>query len=506
MTDWTSPPTRRELTLLLFCLTVFVVAYNVGTSFRLIGIDTSPLLPFSSRPAPIGSDGRRAEGYRDRLENEIFGEWDWDPGHIAGVKEAESARLLHGKSLGHPDAYIRGDGRSGEQAMWLQGVGEGRFVLAEGSESTSVNDGFMRWGEEVPRTELRQHIPGTSISFLLSPSGAVATNAAIRPQVLPFLTMSCWHLARFTSLLTTTQHPCHLSKVLGPRWRITTTHRVMSIGRSCPPKPCSVNAVLLGDGAQFISNFPIRSPLIPAACCRHDRIHGVTFLSFDGPSTTDSHTLLSLQRLYSTLNISSPQLLPPPHRLLFPSIPTFVDPRPRPDDETVPRQRSNIGISPQVLKAAYPSLVGAQFAEDFDDYVDIDVPFLLDRLVIADRSAARRAELHRGVPAWSQPFIALRAREDWFEPMRRTLAEYFDEDTSTSGTHTITYLSRQAGVEGERLLATDHATLLDALQKVARTSGVKVHVVDENASWSERMHAIVQSTVCSSKSHSRAVS
>jgi hypothetical protein len=157
-----APPTRRELTLLLFCVTVFIVGYNVSTSLRLIGVDSSSILPFSSRPAPIGTDGRKIEGYRDRLENEIFGKWDWELGHIAGVKEAESSRLLHGKPLDHPDAYIRGDGKSGEQAMWLQGVGEGRFMLGEGLGSSSVNDEFVHWNGEVPRTELRQHVPGTS--------------------------------------------------------------------------------------------------------------------------------------------------------------------------------------------------------------------------------------------------------------------------------------------------------------------------------------------------------
>ena len=156
MTSWTSPPTRRELTLLLFCVTVFVIAYNASTSLRLIGFN------FSSRPAPIGTDGRRPEGYRDRLENEIFGEWDWDPGHIAAVKEAESARVMHGKTYDNPDAYIRGEGLTGEQTMWLQGVGEGRYGQGEGLGSTSVNDELVRWGENVPLTELKQHVPGAS--------------------------------------------------------------------------------------------------------------------------------------------------------------------------------------------------------------------------------------------------------------------------------------------------------------------------------------------------------
>lgn len=166
MAGWTSPPTRRELTLLLFCVTIFIVAYNASTSLRLIGLHSSSLLPFSSRPVPIGPDGRRPEGYRDRLENEIFGEWDWEPGHIATVKEVESARVMHGKTYSHPDAYIRGAGLTGEQAMWLQGVGEGHYGQGEGLGSASMNDGLVRWFEDVPRTQLKQHVPGESSALL----------------------------------------------------------------------------------------------------------------------------------------------------------------------------------------------------------------------------------------------------------------------------------------------------------------------------------------------------
>ena len=163
MSGWISPPTRRELTLTLFCVTIFIVAFNASTTLRLVGLDPSSLSSFSSSPAPLGLDGRRLEGYRDHLENEIFGEWEWEPGHIAGVKDAESSRLLHGKAHGHPDAYIRGEGETGEQAMWLVGVGEGQYINGEGLGTTSVNDEFVRWGEDLPRTELRQHTPGTSL-------------------------------------------------------------------------------------------------------------------------------------------------------------------------------------------------------------------------------------------------------------------------------------------------------------------------------------------------------
>ncbi|KAH9061089.1 hypothetical protein EDB87DRAFT_1576468 [Lactarius vividus] len=449
MASWTSPPTRRELTLLLFCVTVFIVAYNASTSLRLVGIDSSSLIPFSSRPAPIGPDGRRPEGYRDGLENEIFGEWDWEPGHIAAVKEAESARVMHGKTYGNPDAYLRGEGQSGEQTMWLQGVGEGRYGQGEGLGSTSVNDDLVRWGEDVPTTQLLRHVAGFTILdnvILFSGTFFVVTNdAASMPHVG----------AIGSSMVNHNDAPRDID------WQVLPAQSA-------------------------------HSKFGPYA----GRMHGVTFLSYDGPSTTDSHTLISLQRLYSTLNTSSAQPLSPPHRLFFPAISTFTDHPPGPIDENIPRRRSNIGVAPETLKAAYPSLAGPLYAGDFSDFVGIGAPLLLDRLVIADRGAARRAGLPRDVPAWAPMFSALEAAEDWFDPMRHTLARYFGapEENTAAGTRTVVYLTRQDGLEGERLRAADHAALLDALAGLART-GVTVHVVDEKASWSERMHAVSQSTI-----------
>jgi hypothetical protein len=202
--------------------------------------------------------------------------------------------------------------------------------------------------------------------------------------------------------------------------------------------------------------------------------------------------------------MSSPQSLSLPHRICFPAISTFADPQPEPDDESIPRIRANIGVASETLKAAYPSLSGVQFAEDFADFIGIGMPVLLDRVVVSDRGAARRTGLPHGVSAWSPPFTALRVSEDWFDPVRRLLAQYFfGEDESavaggttapTAGAHAVTYLSRQGGADGERLLATDHAALLDGLQTLART-GVKVYVLDEHASWTERMRALAQSTV-----------
>jgi hypothetical protein len=135
--SWRSPPSRRELTLFLFSLTVFILFYNLDTSFRLLGLD--PIATQSAlmgklgfRKGIIGTDGRRPPGWRDLLEMEIFGEWGWEEGHVA---------------------------KGG--AIWLgkaqTGAGEKQEIFGEGT----ANDVFMHWGDQVPKTRLVKHVPGT---------------------------------------------------------------------------------------------------------------------------------------------------------------------------------------------------------------------------------------------------------------------------------------------------------------------------------------------------------
>ncbi|KAH9014748.1 hypothetical protein EDB85DRAFT_2212910 [Lactarius pseudohatsudake] len=149
-------------------------------------------------------------------------------------------------------------------------------------------------------------------------------------------------------------------------------------------------------------------------------------------------------------------------------------------DENIPRHRSNIGVAPETLKAAYLSLAGLLYAGDFYDFVGIGAPLLL-----ASLSPTAVLRVVQDSLATCQP---LEAVEDWFDPVRHTLAWYFgapEEDTA-AGTRTVTYLAQQDGLEGKRLRAADHVALLDVLAGLART-GVTVHVVDEKTSWMKQL-------------------
>ncbi|KAH9014800.1 hypothetical protein EDB83DRAFT_2574245 [Lactarius deliciosus] len=165
------------------------------------------------------------------------------------------------------------------------------------------------------------------------------------------------------------------------------------------------------------------SELTSVFLCRHYSMHGDTFLSYDGPSTMDSHTLISLQRLYSTLNTSSAQPLSPPYRLFFPAVSTFMD-HPGPVDENIPRRRSNISAAPETLKAAYPSLAGQG-------------PSMQTTSMTLSALAHRSCSPHHRRPlchaSCRTPSRLLEAAEDWFDPVRHTLAWYFgapEEDTA----------------------------------------------------------------------------
>ncbi|KAJ7666155.1 hypothetical protein DFH06DRAFT_1295308 [Mycena polygramma] len=416
---WTAPPTRREISLIIFSLTVFALAFNIDSSVRLAGLHR-----LGVGRTKIGADGRRLPAARDALEKAIYGDWAWDAENIAGDLQRSQAK---------------GVGRHG--AMWL---GKRGAVTSRSLGETTVDQAFWRWSDALPRTKLMKHVPGYTVIdnvILFNGSMNIVTD---EPEAFPPI-------------------PNILLSAGLNRWKI-------------------------------ISPEQARDQLGPFG----GSIRGVTWMAAD--STPHNSTLLALWRTYSALD---PEIgsdgsteLAPPRRLLFPYYSFFTDPPPEHEDVKTRRQRVVNGFHPELVKAAFPFLT-VMYHEDWEDYHKMEVPFVFERLVVADRTAARHgAEEHE--PIYAPPFKAGGSSEHWWEPIRRGLATYFDVYGANAPKKAVTYVQRQSHRHGLRLSDADHTALVGALRKLERDYGYEVHIVSnigEEMSWSDRLRGIVRSSV-----------
>jgi hypothetical protein len=137
---WTARPERREIALVVLAFAVYFFAYNLDT----LGIDggmTRKILYTTTgfgQTRIIGPDGRKPPGWRDSLETEIFGDWVWDVGHVAGHFRETSQPIVasrHGASWlwRKPSLHLAGD---------------------------SVHDALQRWGDDLLQTRVVSHVPG----------------------------------------------------------------------------------------------------------------------------------------------------------------------------------------------------------------------------------------------------------------------------------------------------------------------------------------------------------
>lgn len=194
------------------------------------------------------------------------------------------------------------------------------------------------------------------------------------------------------------------------------------------------------------------------------------------------------------------------------------------------------GIHPLLQKAALPTL-GIWYTEDWQDFVDMNAPWVFDRVIIADRGAATwgrdlwmrgwspagsdlatRADGDENKPAWAAPFVGLRMKPGWWTPVRNSLLTYLRllelQGAASKGSFwgkpaapkpAVTYVSMQdepVGA-GARLNDEDHAALVAGLQGLQREGVIsEVHIVKGNGSvgvhgweWADRMSAIARSSV-----------
>jgi len=121
-------PTRREISLLLLSLTVFIISFNLNPSLRVVGLKPIQKLGLGS-DIGFDRDGRRPGPYRDDFENLIFGDWEWEEGQVAGVKSNRP----------------KGASNSPINERWRQGP--------------TVHNELRKLGDERPTTKLIVHGP-----------------------------------------------------------------------------------------------------------------------------------------------------------------------------------------------------------------------------------------------------------------------------------------------------------------------------------------------------------
>ncbi|KAF8911283.1 hypothetical protein CPB85DRAFT_1304550 [Mucidula mucida] len=405
---WLAPPDRRELTLLIFALTIFTLAYNFSTSISYAATPSVLLtrLGFGGSKI-ITDDGRRLPKYRDPLEDFIYGDFEWEKGHIAGHGFERSQEL----------------GVGDHSATWISSDDHGVLNRTADGESVS-KQGFWAWGDEVPVSTLVKHTPGYSIV-----DNVIIFQGTDYPSVHSIVS------AR------------------GPgrnNWEIITT---------------------LDARERFGTYGGI--------------LKGVTWLVAD--PVADNATLPALWRTYSSLDsdidAQGRTKLPPPQRLFFPHMSVFTD-EPR---------RSDTGFHPYAAKIALPRM-DVMFRDDWEDFHYLEFPFVIERVVVADRTAASHLTTH---PAPHASAFEHTGSPYWWEPIRQNVHAYFADHVNKKK-KVVTYIERQVARNGARLRSEDHTALIKGLAKLASSYGCEVHVVsafDEETSWKDRLASVVQSTV-----------
>lgn len=217
-------------------------------------------------------------------------------------------------------------------------------------------------------------------------------------------------------------------------------------------------------------------------------------------SDQDSHTVISLLRAYSSLDpeitADGATTLALPSRIAYPRIPYFTDIQPvwhgDGSDELIQRTRSELGLPHSLIKSLLPS-TGITYHRDWVDLHESEIPYVLERVVIADYEAATRASSGDELPYWSAPFKDLAASKNWWEPLRSELSRVMR--IAKNSDEVVTYISRQDVESGPTLKPEDHDVLVKELEKLARDTKCVLEILPYSAPWQKKISAILRSTV-----------
>lgn len=143
-----------------------------------------------------------------------------------------------------------------------------------------------------------------------------------------------------------------------------------------------------------------------------------------------------------------------------------------------------------------------EFSADWSDRAAMQVPFVYDRVVLADRAAAFNGEnFGRTQRTAAEPFT-LPGSPNWWSTVRENVIDWSgvakEVGQGTRGTPVITYVSRQ-GWGRRMLIQEDHEKLVSELYKLRDQYGYEVNVVSmDKLSRVEQLRLAARTTVSSS--------
>ncbi|KAF9561323.1 hypothetical protein CPC08DRAFT_742558 [Agrocybe pediades] len=224
-------------------------------------------------------------------------------------------------------------------------------------------------------------------------------------------------------------------------------------------------------------------------------IDGFTFLVNDPPQFITHYYHWSAElwygfwRTYSSLDGSisaeGNTTLPPPRRILFNHLDNF-------------HWRDYASMNEWVVRSSFPS-INLEFKDDWRDRIEMNKPFVFERVLVADRSAAMLAYNYARYQRTAAAAFALPGSMNWWQPIRNNVVKFAGMDPEVGGGTTskpvITYISRQEW--GRRmLLPAHHDRLVKELYKLRDEHGYEVNIVNaEKMSRVEQIRIAARTTI-----------
>ena len=188
-----------------------------------------------------------------------------------------------------------------------------------------------------------------------------------------------------------------------------------------------------------------------------------------------------------TITVQGDTLLQPPRRIMFNRLDNF-------------HWRDYAHMNQWVVRSSFPS-VTMEFVDDWRDRAEMGRPFVFEKVVFADRSAAMLSYNYARYQRTASSAFALPGGMNWWRPIRNNVVAFAGVNPLVGGgtrnRPVITYISRQKW--GRRMLIPEHHDkLVKELYKLRDKHGYEVHVVNpESMSRLEQIQLAAKTTVCS---------